>query len=254
MRKFESPKFKLPNMRTPAVSSIVILLALPLLADDRSKDSLSATHTDLFTIAAPGSIRLENSFGELDMDGWDRPDVEVTVIRSTERLYKPNSPVAGQANAQNQAQRRLDSVQITAKQDGNDVVISTTYPARSVFTHPLARRSDIEISYHIKAPRASKLIVAHNNGGVNVSDISGDIHATVINGQITLTLDGKGQYAIDAQSTIGDIYSDFEGHSQRRQIVGEELAHPGSAPAANLYLRVRLGDILIQKLHGPPTE
>jgi hypothetical protein len=36
--------------------------------------------------------------------------------------------------------------------------------------------------------------------------------------------------------------------------VGEEFGRPGTAPVTNLYLRVRLGDILIQKLHGPPTE
>jgi hypothetical protein len=233
---------------------IAIMVALPLLADDRTKESLSSSHTDLFNVTTSGAIRLENSFGEVDVDGWDRPDVEVTVIRSTERLYNPNSSVGGQAHARSEAQRRLDSVQVTAKQAGNDVVISTAYPPRNFFTHPLARRSDVEISYRIKAPRASKLIVAHNNGGVNASDISGDIHATVINGQITLTLDGTGHYAIDAQSTIGDIYSDFDGHSQRRQIVGEEFGRPGTAPVTNLYLRVRLGDILIQKLHGPPTE
>jgi hypothetical protein len=245
LRIFESRKFNLPKLRMPAVWAIAILWALPLLADDRLKDPLSSTHTDLFTIATPGSIRLENSFGELDIDGWDRPEVEVTVIRATERFSSP-SP--------HEAQHRLDSVQVTAKQAGNDVVISTAYPPRNAFTHPLARRSDIEISYRIKAPRASKLVIAHNNGGVNVSDISGDIHATVINGQITLTLAAAGQYAIDAKSTIGDVYSDFEGRAQRRQIVGEDFGRAGTAPATNLYLRVRLGDILIQKLHGPPTE
>lgn len=227
-----------------------IALALPVLADDRSKETLSSTHTERFNIPAAGAIRLENSFGELDIDGWDRPEVEVTVVRSTERPYDAKA----HAHNRDEVQRRLDSVQITAKQDGNDVVISTTYPPRNGFTHPLSRRSDIEIGYRIKAPRASKLIVDHNSGGVNVSDIGGDIHATVINGQITLTLDSAGQYAVDARSTVGNIYSDFEGHAQRRQILGEEFGRPGTGPVANLYLRVRIGDIIIQKLHGPPTD
>jgi hypothetical protein len=223
-----------------------IVVALPLLADDRSNGVLSSSHTDRFKVAAAGAIRLENSFGEVDIDGWDRPEVEVTVVRSTERAYD--------AKTRAEPQRRLDSVQITAKQDGNDVVISTAYPPRNTFTHPLSRRSDIEISYRIKAPRTSKLIVDHNRGGVNVADTSGDIHATVINGQITLTLAPGGQYAIDAQASIGNIYSDFEGQAQRRQIVGEGFSRPGTAPVTNLYLRVRIGDIIIQKLHGPPTD
>jgi hypothetical protein len=227
-----------------------IALALPVFGDDRSKETLGSTHTELFKVAAAGAIRLENSFGEVDIDGWDRPEVEVTVIRSTERVYDAKA----RAHPPAEVQRRLDSVQITSKQDGNDVVISTAYPPRNGFTHPLSRRSDIEISYRIKAPRTSKLMVEHNRGGVNVSDIGGDIHATVINGQVTLTVAPGGQYAIDAQSTIGNIYSDFEGQAQRRQIVGEAFDRVGTPPVTNLYLRVRVGDIIIQKLHGPPTD
>ena len=89
---------------------------------------------------------------------------------------------------------------------------------------------------------------------MNVYDISGDIHATVINGEITLTLAANGQYAIDAQCKIGDVYSDFEGRDLRRRVLGEEFNRAGAAPATNLYLRARLGDIIIQKLHGPPAD
>ena len=133
-------------------------------------------------------------------------------------------------------------------------MISTVYPPLKRFMHPLSRRSDIDIQYRIHAPRASKLIVDHNNGGVNVSDISGDIHATVINGQITLTLPAMGQYAIDAQCALGRVYSDFEGSDRTRRVLGEDFDREAKAPAANLYLRVRIGDIVILKQNGPPAD
>jgi hypothetical protein len=224
---------------------IAIVLALPLLADDLSRERLSTTHTERFNVPAAGTIRLENSFGEVDIDGWDRPEVEVTVGRSSEHLYD--------AKERTEAQRRLEGAQIRAKQDGNDVVISTAYlPWNGM--HLLSRRSDIEISYRIKAPRASKLIIDHNSGGVNVSNISGDIRATVINGQITLALAPGGQYAIDTQCKIGDVYSDLEGHYQRRHVLGKEFGRQSTVSATNLYLRVRFGDIMILKLHGPPAD
>jgi hypothetical protein len=225
--------------------AISAMVTLPLLAADRFKQTVDATHTDRFNVSAAGAIRLENSFGEVDIDGWDRPEVEVEVFRSTEKFYDRKN--------QTDAQRRLDSVQVTAKQDGNDVVISTAYPARNAFLHPLSRRSDIDIKYRIHAPRASKLIVNENRGGVNVSDISGDIHATVINGQITLTLAPAGRYAIDAQAKLGTVDSDFEG-SDQHHLLGEGFSHEEKPPAANLYLRVRVGDIVILKLNGPPAE
>jgi hypothetical protein len=230
-------------MRTSLV--ITILLALPLLADDPNKAPLSAMHTDRFNVASAGAIRIKNSFGEVDIDGWDRPEVEVTIVRSSEHLYG--------AKDRAEAQRSLESAQIKAEQDGNDVIISTAYlPWNGA--QGLSRRSGIGISYRIKAPRSSKLIVAHNSGGVNISDISGDIHATVINGQITLSLAAAGQYAIDSQCKIGDVYSDFEGHYHRRHLLGKEFVLQSPTPATNLYLRARYGDIMILKLHIPPAE
>jgi hypothetical protein len=233
----------LSPMRTSLV--IAILLALPLLADDLNKETLSTTHTDTFNVPTAGAIKIKNSFGEVDIDGWDRHEVEVTVVRSSQHFY--DSAERGEA------QRSLEGAQIKAEQDGNDVVISTAYIPWNG-PHGLSRRSEIGISYHIKAPRASKLIVDHNSGGVNISNISGDIHAAVINGQITLSLAAAGQYAIDSQAKIGDVYSDFEGHYQRRHLLGKEFVRQSPAPAANLYLRVRYGDIMILKLHGPPVD
>lgn len=217
---------------------------LPLAADDRPRQILSATQTARFNVSAAGAIRLENSFGEVDIDGWDRPEVEVTVVRSTEHYYDAQQHAA--------AQRRLEGVAVTTKQDGNDVIISTVYPPLNAFLHPLSRRSDIDISYTIHAPRAFKLIVDHNRGGVNVSGLRGDIQARVVNGQITLALDAA-EYKVDAKCTIGNVYSDFEGRDQRRQLIGKEFQRASNAPAASLYLRVRIGDIVILKESAPPT-
>jgi len=218
---------------------IAMFLTLPLLGDDLSRERVSATHTERFNVPAAGAIRLKNSVGEVDIDGWDRPEVEVTVVRSSEHFYD--------ATERREAQQSLESAQIKAEQDGNDIVISTAYV-------PGSRRGEIGISYRIKAPRASKLIVDDNRGGVNVSDISGDIHVTVINGQITLTLAAGGQYAIDSRCTVGDVYSDFEGHYQRKHLLGKEFDRQSKVSATNLYLRARYGDIMILKLHGPPAD
>ncbi len=230
-------------MRTSLV--IATLLALPLMADDLNKETLNATHTDTFKVPTAGAIRIKNSFGEVDIDGWDRPEVEVTVVRSSQHFYDSAERA--------EAQRCLEGAQIKAERDGNDVVISTSYIPWNG-PHGLSRRSEIGLSYRIKAPRASRLIVDHNRGGVNIANMSGDIHATVINGQITLWLSAASEYTIDSQCKIGDVYSDFEGRYRRRHLLGKEFNRQSPAPATNLYLRVRYGDIMILKLHGPPAD
>ena len=225
---------------------ILIVLALPLAADDRTKASLGATQTERFTVTEPGTIRLENSFGELDIEGWDRPEVEVTTVRSTEHVYAESE--------RSRAQRRLDQVHIMSKQNANDVVIATVYPRRNRLVHPLSQHSDIEISYRIKAPRASKLFIDHHSGGVNIYDITGDIHTTVGNGQITLAIPASGDYQIDARCVLGTVYSDLEGRERRMNLLGNGFSRQGAAPAANLYLRVRVGDIVIGQINGPPPR
>lgn len=44
--------------------------------------------TERVNFAAGGIIRLTGSFGDLNVEGWDRPEVEITVIKSTPHYYK----------------------------------------------------------------------------------------------------------------------------------------------------------------------
>jgi hypothetical protein len=229
-------------MRMWKRSLTALVFLFPLLAEDAPSPLVSPTQTARFDVKEAGTVHVENSFGEVNIQGWDRPQVEVRITRSTEHAYSAHDRAA--------AQQRLDSVQVNTKQDGNDLVITTVYPARSVFLHPLSRRSDIEIHYEINAPRASKLIIDHNNGGINIAGMHGAVHATVINGQITLLLP-PGPYAIDAQSHIGNIYSDFAGSSHSHCLIGQTFTGEAPASAINLYLRARLGDIMLLKPSGP---
>jgi hypothetical protein len=216
---------------------MMIGLALPLIAGDSSRHTV--TNTERISAPTPATIRFEKSFGEIDIEGWDQPEIEVTTTKWTE-------------DERARAERRLESIRITTKRDSNDVVISTVYPTRNPFTHPLSWRSDVELAYRVRAPRGSKLTVDHNKGGVNIVGMTGDIHATATNGEITLTLADR-PYAIDAMCGIGNVYSDFEGTSQRRRLLGKRFERESAQPARNIYLRMRFGDIVILKMPGPPA-
>jgi hypothetical protein len=220
---------------------IIIGLALPLIAGDSSRQTV--TNTERISVTTPGTIRFENSFGEIDIEGWDQPEIEVTTTKWTEDVHTKERA---------RAERRLESVRITTKRDGNDVVISTVYPARNRFIHPSSWGSEVAAAYRIKAPRGSRLVVDHNNAGVSIIGMTGDIRATSTNGQITLTL-ADGPYAIDAKCKIGNVYSDFEGTSQRQHVLGEKFRSEREQLARNIYLRMRFGDIVILKMPAPPS-
>ena len=49
-----------------------------LLADNEPKQRIQVTNTQRSDFASDGLLRLENSTGELSVQGWDRPYVKTT--------------------------------------------------------------------------------------------------------------------------------------------------------------------------------
>src|SRR5580704_17744521 len=81
-------------MRTPSAAStrvstrhsgvrarLLLASAGLVLADD-------VTKTERFDFPAGGTLRLKNSIGELTVEGWDQPGIEITTIKS------PRKPMA----------------------------------------------------------------------------------------------------------------------------------------------------------------
>src|SRR5215831_1794641 len=89
----------------PAVVLLVlsVLSILPLGAEDLEHCAEVAT-TERMNFPPRGTIRVTDSFGYLSIDGWDEPSVEMTVIKSTNRLYR--------SDEQEEAKRRTDLIRV----------------------------------------------------------------------------------------------------------------------------------------------
>jgi hypothetical protein len=207
--------------------------------------SLSAqvTKTEHFDFPGGGVLHLVNSTGELTIEGWDRPEVEITTIKSKHVYETEERDTSG-----------LDRVQITAERRGNDFVITTSFPRYDVFPPPLPFRGtgNPDVEYRIHAPRNSSVIVDHNTGEVHLDNFCCDIRVTVLKGGITLRLPENNTYAIDAKVDSGNIVSDFPGRWHHVPwLLGASYDH--AAPGGQkLYLRAGFGDIAILKIRKPP--
>jgi putative adhesin len=218
---------------------IVLLTAIALQAADEPESRVQITNTERIEFPAGGTLRLNNSVDELTVTGWDRPEVEITTIKSTRALYS--------AQKREKAAQDLAKIQIKTARQGNEVVITTEHP------RPLIGHADFYLEYRINAPREARLAVDHKSGEVHVENLVSDIHIAVSRGAISLRLPEESQNAIDAQTSVGSILSDFPGQTQRRHdLVGYRFT--GTPPAAphNLYLRIGCGDITIVKIRKPP--
>ena len=202
--------------------ALAVGVCLPICAE-LPKRPMPVTTTERVEFATGGAIRVEGSVGELNIEGWDRPDVEITVTRST---YRTDS-----TQEQEQAKLQLDAIHVTTERKGADLIIQTVFPKRRLLARLAPRRPDVRMDYRIRAPRQAKLVIRHGSGDVVIYDMAGDIDASAGTGDILVQLPDPGQYAFDAQCKAGGVYSDFAGNRQAAHWVGERFYRDGAAPA-----------------------
>jgi hypothetical protein len=197
------------------------------------------SRTEHMDFPAGGTLRLQNSVGELVVEGWDQPGVEITTTKSA--LYEKE-------------QRDLDRVQISTKRQGDELVVTTEYPSHRAFPYvtTLDHVTHFNIEYHIKVPRNARLVINHGDGEVHITDVAGNIEVTSRQGLIALLLTGDVPRSIDAKSAIGSVNSDFPGtETTQKLFIGHKFLQSTAGTSQNLKLRVRYGDIVIQKAWQP---
>jgi len=222
------------------------------------KQPFETTSTEHVNFSPGGTIRLENSYGYLTVEGWDEPEVQLTVTKSTDRFYNLSD--------RQQAERCFAQVQVAAeRRSDKELAIVTTLPARNPFfrsvlpldrivlTKPLVpnNRRGVTVEYKVLVPRDSRLIVHHDTGYVWVSDVNEDIEVRSHTGDMIVMLPDPGPYAIDARTRLGSISSDFAGKGRYRFVAGAHFGDAGQAPARRIALRMGCGSITLKKV--PPS-
>jgi hypothetical protein len=223
-----------------AVSVGLVTSALAAEGDVRARQMIHVTKTERVDFAPGGTIHIKGSHGDLNVEGWDRPEVEVTVTRSTTRLYN--------AKEAEEAKKRLDLIQVKLDhKNASELSIATEFPSRKL-SRLNRGKSNLMLEYQIHVPRDSRLMVHHDLGMVMVTGVTGDVDARVGTGDILLMVPQAGGYSIDAESRFGTVESDFGGTASSHKLVGHQMAFAPAAAKHKLTLRVGAGDVHIQEL------
>ena len=150
------------------------------------------------------------------------------------------------------AKRGLDAIRVTMDRSSNgEVTISTAYPTGNLLKRAF-RKNGTDLDYRIHAPRDARLIIRHDTGSVVLYDMTGDIDASTNIGDILILLP-DGQYAIDAKAKVGGVYTEYGGAHRTPWSIGEQFLSGTASAAHKLFLRVKIGDIKIQKMVPSPV-
>jgi hypothetical protein len=218
-----------PRIRRTTRFLLFFVSALALYGVALFGKDVTATKTEHFDFPAGGVLKVDSPTGELTIEAWDQPGVELTTTTSAT------------------SQAELDKIEVKSERHGDELAITTTWPRDRLGF----RLFDLE--YVIRVPRSTKLSIHQTSGDVYIDGTTGDVDAHVGDGQITLHLPQDEKYAIDARcKKTGHVDSDFGGEEKHRWWRTSHYLEfaPAGAPH-KLNLRVDFGDIVILKPNIP---
>ena len=231
-------------MRAARVFLTGLAVAAWLPAASPEKQRVETRSVERFPFAPGGTIEVRNSFGELKIEVWEHPQVEIEVTKGTHKKYSQEEEA--------RAMEHLDRISVQAVRKADDrLVLSTGFPSRSLFYRPLRGKSNLRLVYRIKVPENVNLVVSHDVGSVEAAGLLGNIHITGRIGDISLRLPESQEWQLDARARIGDVDSQFGPPTRRRLLVGAQLRDRPAGQARRVYLRLGIGGISIKKTPGP---
>ena len=230
-----------------------LAMGLPAFGDEYVKPQPEVTRTERVDFSSGGVIRLDGAYGDLFVEGWDQPAVEITVTKSMRYKYE---------SAQSQrAAQHMESIRVvTERHSPMELTISTVVPSRAwpfadgqdfrpaSLVPPRKNRGGVMLEYHILVPRNSRLVIHQGGGRLLVRNVTGDIEATCRMGDIALWLSGTRTYSIDARTRAGTVSSDVSGVTLSHFLFGQTFTNVSPAPSQRLHLRVGFGGITIKPI------
>ena len=210
-----------------------------------------------YPLNANGRVELQNINGAVHITAWDRNEVKVDAIK----------------RAQNDEELKDEEIRVDARADS--ISIETKYRQREETWHSNHHRA-AEVEYTLTVPKSARLDeIKLINGGLDLTGVAGEVHASCINGKIEahglagelklatingpldaelerlatsvelssingplhLTLPSDAKATIEATTIHGGIDNNFGLHTNNHRFVGHDLRGELGGGGAHIKLR-----------------
>jgi hypothetical protein len=229
------------NWRSALLVAGILSLSATAWAQTEARQKARSVVRERLDFGARGTIQIIDSFGLIRIEGWDRPEVELNVVKVTYKSYDPQDLDKGMKELE---QIKVEMTQII---ESSLLAIKTTYPL-SGFNRLIRGKPKAQLEYTIKVPRACHIMIKHNIGDIAITNVEGNIEATSRIGEMWLSLPKSNQYVVDARVRIGNVSSEFESTAHQEKPDEAKLQNDTASFTRHLFLRIGIGNIQIKKL------
>ena len=133
-----------------------------------------------FRVSANDLLRIDNSYGNIDIVTWDQNRVEIEVIVRTN------------GNDEEKVEKRLQEIEVAFNQSGGVVSAETILEKNSndsfwgMLFGGSSSNVNMEINYRVKAPVTNRVDLSNDYGSINLDNLKGDAKISCDYGKIMI--------------------------------------------------------------------
>lgn len=151
-----------------------ILLAENPLKDDLRKTTREKTIQKSFTVNANATLKVDNSYGNVDIVTWDQNTVDFDItIKVT-------------GSSDDKVNDRLNAIDVEFSNSSSMVSAETKFGKKSSSWWNWGKNNmKIEVNYIVKIPKTNNIDISNDYGGINVDQLMGQANLNCDYGKIT---------------------------------------------------------------------
>jgi hypothetical protein len=167
-------------MKTQQLYKLIILLLIPAItfAGDEGKGKYTKNKmiNKVFTVNSDATLKINNSYGNLDIATWNENRIEIQVSITTN------------GNDEEKVQKKLDEITVKFSNSPEWVAAETIFnknKSKSWWSWSKNNNVNMEINYLVKMPVTNAVILDNDYGNINLDKLEGVAQISCDYGKIT---------------------------------------------------------------------
>lgn len=183
-----------------------------------------------YQVDPTGTLTADTGFGSIEISGWAKDAVNVTVEKRLE------------SDSEDRSRRAFEEIEVKTEIREDGVHISVDRP------HSL-RRNGVSVDIAVQVPENYSLDLKTSGGDINVEDLGGDVRARTSGGDVDI---GNIRDAVvDVRTSGGDIQLESAGGDTRMETSGGDIQVENARGTVDVSSKG--GDIDIENADGGVT-